>query len=167
MIIDFSPLLSGEKKEISFDYMTAFVTEDSGVLPDGEAHIWGNAHNHGGYICLELFSDVPYLTQCARCAKELSKKAEIRYKTGVTAEEISDDNLDYELLEDGKLDIDDIARRSFILELPMTELCSDDCLGLCSECGKDLNEGKCECKKPVDPRLQKIIDALMEGKNNY
>lgn len=164
MTVDFSPLLSEEKKEISFDYTSADVIEDSGVFFDGDAHVWGKAHNHGGYIRLELFADIPYVTQCARCAKELSRNAHICYETGVTAEDISDDNLDYEVLTDGKLDIDDIVRRSFILELPMTELCSENCLGLCSKCGKDLNEGACDCKAQVDPRLQKIIDAINNGK---
>ncbi len=164
MTVDFLPLLSEEKKEIFFDYTSADIAEDSGVFQSGEARVWGKAHNHGGYIRLELFADIPYVTQCARCAKELSRNANIRYETGVTAEEISDDNLDYEVLCDGKLDVDDIVRRSFILELPMTELCSENCLGLCSKCGKDLNEGPCECKAQVDPRLQKIIDAINKSK---
>lgn len=161
MIVDFEPLLCGEKKELSFDYTARrFPDDDIGTELDGEFHISGKAVDLSGYIRLELTADVPYRTICARCAKELSRCLHIEYNCGVTDKEIAEDNLDYEILENGKLDIDELVQRCFILELPMTDLCSEDCLGLCSECGKDLNEGPCSCKKSIDPRLQKIIDAI-------
>ena len=41
-------------------------------------------------------------------------------------------------------------------------LCKPDCKGLCPQCGKNLNEGKCGCSaRQVDPRLEilkKLID---------
>ncbi|NYP66715.1 DUF177 domain-containing protein, partial [Escherichia coli] len=30
-----------------------------------------------------------------------------------------------------------------VLAMPLKFLCDDDCLGLCSACGKDLNAGPC------------------------
>ncbi|WP_027180347.1 DUF177 domain-containing protein [Maridesulfovibrio bastinii] len=42
----------------------------------------------------------------------------------------------------------------FVLAYPSKPLCSEDCKGLCPECGADLNKGKCECKQDKgDPRL--------------
>lgn len=37
----------------------------------------------------------------------------------------------------------------FVLALPHKPLCSNNCLGLCAQCGKNLNEGACAC-----PNLQ-------------
>ncbi len=162
MKLDFEPLLSGEKKEISFNYELTDLGADAGAELDGVCNISGKAVDMAGYISLEMVADFPYKTTCARCAKELSRILHIEYKCGVTDTEVAEDNLDYEQLEGGKLDIDELAKRCFILELPMTDLCSENCLGLCSECGKDLNEGPCGCKKAADPRLQKLIDALSE-----
>jgi uncharacterized protein len=39
----------------------------------------------------------------------------------------------------------------------MKPLCSEDCKGICPQCGQDLNEGECDCEiETVDPRLAKL-----------
>jgi uncharacterized protein len=55
---------------------------------------------------------------------------------------------------DGRqIDLGAIVREQILLDLPMDGLCREDCKGLCSVCGKDLNQGECGCeRKPVDPR---------------
>jgi uncharacterized protein len=36
-------------------------------------------------------------------------------------------------------------REEVVLGYPLKPLCKDGCKGLCPKCGKNLNEGKCEC----------------------
>jgi len=43
-----------------------------------------------------------------------------------------------------------------VLSLPIRYICSPDCKGLCPGCGADLNNARCTCEKPIDPRLQKL-----------
>ncbi|MDT8272579.1 MAG: DUF177 domain-containing protein [Desulfomonilia bacterium] len=43
-----------------------------------------------------------------------------------------------------------------VLALPIIYLCSQDCKGLCSNCGTSLNEGPCACSQQWDPRFQKL-----------
>jgi uncharacterized protein len=54
------------------------------------------------------------------------------------------------------------------MEFPLRFLCHDDCKGLCQRCGKNLNEGECDCsKKEIDPRmapLQKLLDEMNNKK---
>ncbi len=45
------------------------------------------------------------------------------------------------------IDISDDVRQSIILDYPIKILCSPDCKGLCPQCGKDLNQGRCSCSK--------------------
>ena len=45
------------------------------------------------------------------------------------------------------IDVDDLVREQIELALPMSRLCSDDCRGLCPECGANLNEGDCACAR--------------------
>jgi len=40
-------------------------------------------------------------------------------------------------------------REQVILATPLQSLCKEDCLGLCQECGANLNEGVCGCYTPV------------------
>jgi uncharacterized protein len=39
------------------------------------------------------------------------------------------------------------VRELLIVEHPLVHLCKTNCRGLCSQCGIDLNEGACNCKK--------------------
>ena len=51
------------------------------------------------------------------------------------------------------LDISGEVRQAILLEVPIQNLCSPDCRGLCATCGADLNRGDCACeRRAVDPR---------------
>jgi uncharacterized protein len=63
-------------------------------------------------------------------------------------EEESDDQYQY---QGNQLELASMLREHVILSAPMQPLCSDDCLGLCARCGKNLNEGPCQCA--VEPPI--------------
>lgn len=58
------------------------------------------------------------------------------------------------------LDLAEVLRQDVLLELPMHVLCREDCRGLCSECGTNLNEASCDCKPDIDPRWSSLTDLL-------
>ena len=69
----------------------------------------------------------------------------------------------YFIYDNDTLDITDIVRESILAELPQKVLCKDDCRGLCPKCGKNLNQGQCDCDlHEVDPRLA-ILAKLKEA----
>ena len=72
----------------------------------------------------------------------------------VTGKKIRDNAEDPALLIDEHhiLDLWELIRQQLLLALPMHPLCRPDCAGLCSQCGKNLNEGPCECTEEMDPR---------------
>jgi uncharacterized protein len=81
------------------------------------------------------------------------------------AEAVEDeDNDGIILLEEGCVDVGDLARTAFILEMDTKTLCSEDCKGICPGCGVDLNQGSCTCKKQVDPRLAVLAQLLEKDK---
>ena len=62
------------------------------------------------------------------------------------------------------LDLSDVVRQYVLTEIPIKPLCSDNCLGLCPECGTNLNEEKCKCDTaPADPRWGALSKLLAEG----
>ena len=79
-----------------------------------------------------------------------------------------DDNdsidISYLPLEADKIDITKDVRDYALLAIPMKKLCKEDCKGLCVNCGKNLNEGDCNCSKDmIDPRwlpLQELKNKL-------
>jgi uncharacterized protein len=48
-----------------------------------------------------------------------------------------------------------------IVSTPMRVLCRYDCEGICPTCGKNLNEGMCDCEvDDIDPRMAALRTLL-------
>lgn len=63
--------------------------------------------------------------------------------------------------KDGVIDLGALVQEQFYLAMPMKPLCREDCLGLCAMCGKNLNQGPCECRASwEDPRLAVLRSLL-------
>mgnify|MGYP004663602293 CR=1 FL=1 len=61
-----------------------------------------------------------------------------------------------------EIDLGQLIWEVLITSLPGAVLCSDDCRGLCPQCGADLNEGPCGCgKESRDPRFD-VLKNFME-----
>lgn len=60
----------------------------------------------------------------------------------VDADEQNDDIYHY---AGDHLDLAPMLREQLILAAPMHPLCTEECRGLCPRCGKDLNDGPCQC----------------------
>nr|MBC7244309.1 DUF177 domain-containing protein [Chloroflexota bacterium] len=59
------------------------------------------------------------------------------------------------------LDLTEVVRQNLLLGVPIAPLCSPQCRGLCPQCGKNLNEGPCDCQyEESDPRLM-ILHGLL------
>jgi uncharacterized protein len=77
--------------------------------------------------------------------------------------EISDEDAMTYFYEDEMIDLTPAVRDAMLLAVPMRPLCADDCKGLCSVCGEDLNVGKCSCSTEItDARW----DALKKFKQS-
>jgi len=90
------------------------------------------------------------ILSCSRCLQKYNSPVEL---------DISEDVLKSEMEDEEELYLDEIVMDNIILSLPMKPLCSDNCKGICPECGQDLNEGECDCEvEALDPRLAKLKD---------
>ena len=62
------------------------------------------------------------------------------------------------------LDLSDVLRQYLLTDEPLKTLCRSDCLGLCPECGADLNTEKCRCARPaIDPRWGALAELMPKG----
>jgi len=63
------------------------------------------------------------------------------------------------------LDLTEAIHQYIALATPMKPLCREDCAGMCSTCGHNLNQGPCGClPQEVDPRWSGL-DKLTLGNN--
>jgi uncharacterized protein len=66
--------------------------------------------------------------------------------------ELSETELGILSLPEPELETRPLVVEQLHLGIPMKPLCKEDCQGICSECGANLNAGACTCKPLVDPR---------------
>jgi uncharacterized protein len=67
------------------------------------------------------------------------------------------DEMDLVFFTGDELDLAQALRDEIGLNLPMAPLCRADCAGLCPVCGRDLNQGRCDCRRDqTDPRWAKL-----------
>lgn len=175
-IIDVRPIYNGEVKEIEFsfelpseDYGFADITFDSPIKASGK--VTRRAAGRGGsedFAELYLGVSADITAECARCLCEIPDTLEYTQVYSLTKSVNTDDSEEYICVKHGKLDLYETARDLFLLNVPTRFLCDEDCKGICYSCGKNLNEGECECskksaeEKKVDPRLAALLDIEIE-----
>ncbi|MDP2917015.1 MAG: DUF177 domain-containing protein [Dehalococcoidia bacterium] len=63
------------------------------------------------------------------------------------------------------LDLTEAIRQGAIVNIHMKPLCREECAGLCAQCGRDLNQGTCDCPQPgVDKRWSKLAELKKVSK---
>ena len=106
---------------------------------------------------------------CDRCGAEFNHTMVLPLNVKLAADLEDEENPDIFPLDGNFLDLDDVLETCFILNTDAKFLCNEDCAGLCSRCGKNLNEGSCTCGKEIDPRLavlQQLLDKQEEKADN-
>lgn len=166
MRLDILPIRAVSGEVIPFDYMLDLAElELYGEYPIPEpVHISGFVQNRADVYELHMEIVFHVVTCCARCLKPLDIPVTLHVERpmadSVENEEDSDDIL---VLDNGTVDLDEVAQETIVLEAQMSYLCREDCAGLCPRCGADLNDGPCGCAPEVDERLAALADLLKRG----
>jgi uncharacterized protein len=94
---------------------------------------------------------------CARClepvGRDVSRDFDLLYRPqGADAgrEEISVTQAEAEIgyyRGEGLL-LEEVLQEQILLAVPYRVVCREECLGLCPQCGQNLNQGKCQCAAP-------------------
>ena len=177
MRLDLRALLAGEYRTLPVLFDLA-LSADSGnhfsgltdIRFDTPLHVEGTITNTSGYIRMSLSLSVSYTAACARCLEDVSGSfsfdVERTVVTPKMAEGLTEDRIDeLVVVEDGFLSLDELLTECLELSLPFRFLCREDCKGLCCRCGKNLNDGACQCEeKEIDPRMEPLRRLLEKMK---
>jgi uncharacterized protein len=109
------------------------------------------------------------LFRCSRCTKEFSNPFVADFDLYYIPQpkwtsEKAEIELNYDEMEVGyydgiAFDVNGMVLEQIELAMPMQYVCREDCKGLCYQCGADLNEGECACKKEEpDSRLSVLLE---------
>ncbi|MCX4983723.1 DUF177 domain-containing protein [Streptomyces sp. NBC_00572] len=114
--------------------------------------------------------------ECVRCLEPVELELDVdfqemfsypdsddRGRSKAAADDEAEADEDMIPLEDGMFDLEPVLRDAVVLALPMQPVCREDCAGLCSECGTNLNENPGHHHDAVDARwaaLQGLAGSL-------
>ena len=120
----------------------------------------GRVYNEAGVLHLEGTLTAEMTCVCDRCGAEFDSTKETQLDAVIVREE-NEEFPEYFVLEGSEIDLDEILSTCLILDMETKFLCSEDCKGLCSRCGKNLNLGPCGCRKEPDPRFA-VLEQLLD-----
>ena len=163
MLLNVKPILHTPGKRLDFQFeLDLSDMEFSGRYPISRpVAVSGEVRNTAGILELTLNARSTLDAVCDRCGKAFVQEKDVLFACMLAEELQNEENDEIVLLEDGMVDVGDLARTAFILDMDTKTLCSEDCKGLCPRCGADLNLGPCSCKKETDPRMA-VLAKLLE-----
>jgi uncharacterized protein len=116
-------------------------------------------------------ADLEITAECARCLEPVDWHEEVeltelfRYPAtdakGVIVEEEDESEDPLPELRDDLIDLQPVLRDAVVLDLPLAPLCSEECLGLCPECGVRLADNPQHVHDTSDPRWA-ALSALLD-----
>ncbi len=119
-------------------------------------------------VFLDVQGTAVWESTCARCLEPLdqelrvasqflgSKDPELVMRGSHT---LGSQDLDVVFLPESILDEHELVKEQFLLHVPMQPVCREGCEGLCPQCGKNWNKGRCQCR----PEFSKPPSALAKA----
>ena len=97
--------------------------------------------------------------ECDRCLEETTLPLSLDFVTDLEVADkeseavveqdhtCSESEMDVVFIEEPMIDVFHLLEQQMFLSLPQKKLCSENCKGLCSKCGKNLNRDDCRCSQ--------------------
>ncbi|NPV92155.1 MAG: DUF177 domain-containing protein [Firmicutes bacterium] len=130
------------------------------------------AVNTGNVILVDLAASSTVRLECSCCLAPIEYPLHLKLnlafvhqddlaELGIENDLEADDEEYYQVYKDQPFDIGELVAEHLLVSLPMKPVCREDCKGLCSMCGKDLNLGACGCEETtIDPRMEVLRGLL-------
>lgn len=118
--------------------------------------IIGNIINLGEIFLLQCDIHSEINAVCDRCLEDFNYDFNIRIIEKFS-ENPKNDIDDINIFKGDIIELHNVILNGIILNLPLKYLCSEQCQGLCPNCGHNKNISNCECKaENEDIRLEKL-----------
>lgn len=133
-----------------------------------EVHIKVDLEKNKDQFIMRTDIDFSKNLVCDRCLKDFDREFSTHYMaiylTDISRYDEVDEDTTHYISKD--VDIINITQDVFDyiqLSIPMKQLCSEECKGLCPKCGADRNVTECNCEiEVIDPRWNKLKDKFIK-----
>lgn len=119
---------------------------DCRILPSGQAYdLKGHIKTTLNHICSFCAGDYPQKVE-QNFHEFLMVADRSKVSFNVTGEDLdAEEEVHATYLDSHVFDLGNMIREVLVLTTPTQPKCKEDCKGLCTTCGHDLNLGLCEC----------------------
>lgn len=134
------------------------------VLPE-PVHVEGTVANRAEMLVFQAEVSMNLHLHCDSCGKAFQQRKTVQLEHMIVTElanEGDDDALDLIVLDGTGLELDELVHDAVVFAIDTKNLCREDCKGRCGKCGKDLNDGPCDCKPELDPRFAVLAKLLQQ-----
>ena len=125
MLLDVRKIINAPGERIAFQFDLDLSDVDfGGRRPvQNPVVVAGDVRNVAGMLLLTFEASTVLKSVCDRCLKPFDQPKTVRYETMLAEELEGEDSDDILLLEDGAVDLGELARTVFILEIDTKTLC--------------------------------------------
>lgn len=158
LIIRLKKILDDEDRSIIVDEtLDGFEYKDFSFSP---IEVKGNVLIDLDMLKLTVDVSFEYSASCDRCLDDIKRKEVFPLVKQYDIKEIESSD------KEG-IDLEEAVIEKILLNMPSKVLCRDDCLGLCPECGINLNKESCNCAdNKINPKFAALGKLLKgEGEN--
>lgn len=154
----------GSRQPFTFEFDAADLFEkDETTWIYGSVRVEGFVVNTGKTLEVQGLVKAVAELSCNRCLVAFQSDFEIPFR-----ESCRQDGADQEQAEDSllyctgdEIELSELVREAVVLAEPLKAVCRENCKGLCSRCGVNLNISSCKCEQNViDPRLAALEQLL-------
>jgi uncharacterized protein len=139
-----------DRKEFFFEADKSEISFDKGIELVGTMKVELSLTKDGlSSVVVEGRMDGEVEMTCSRCLSVFIAPVTVGFavifkeKNSMTDDDRESDVYEY---ENNEIDLYPYLRETMILELPVKQVCAEDCKGLCPVCGKNRNEEPCKCE---------------------
>lgn len=147
--------VQGAIKQVSMTKETFDMPESfSSMELQGPIRLEGELESDRGNLYLSGILTTEIKVACDRCMGELIYHIE------------SEVTESFGSIVQSTIDLHPTIVETLLVSLPMKVLCNEECKGMCTVCGQNLNEQSCDCDLGyTDPRLEKL-ELLFKNSNS-
>jgi uncharacterized protein len=154
----------GSTRDFKIDELIDITSDGKSHKIRGECHLLRTQRS----ILVKCVLDTEVELSCNRCLGKFLQPLKIKFEEEFfpTLDALSgaplpepEESSAFTIDEHHTLDLTEAVRQYALLAIPIKAICKQDCAGLCPTCGKNLNEGPCNCpKQNTDPRWSKLAE---------
>lgn len=170
MKINLTQLISGRTDIIELDFEYALndcdFSQKYDIIEMTPLHFLGKVYRKDEEYYIDADFASVMIFRCNRCLSSFKKTVRGNLSSSIlTNPNLDEEDEDIDLKVEGNiLDLSSIIDEAIILAMPMKIICDEECKGLCTTCGEDLNKKICNCsKEKIDPRLAKLKEFFKEN----